>query len=93
MLPTALSGSVPEPTVRVVMAIDTFGFVFVVRGRPELFTEHTILAVVPAPVPVGKEGVRRLAEVRTFVYVGRNCATVFRAAATSHVTISSASRR
>lgn len=44
------------------------GFVFVVLGRSELFTEHTTLAVLP--VLDGKASVRQLARLWGFVYVG-----------------------
>jgi formate/nitrite transporter FocA (FNT family) len=41
-------GKLPQPIVEVLMAhMYTIGFIFVILGRSELFTEHTTLAVLP----------------------------------------------
>lgn len=44
------------------------GFIFVIIGRSELFTEHTTLAVIP--VLDGQASARQLARLWGFVYVG-----------------------
>ncbi|MFC5972222.1 formate/nitrite transporter family protein [Halomarina salina] len=45
---TAVSGYWDEPTMKLVTSsVYTFGFIFVILGRLELFTEHTTLAVLP----------------------------------------------
>jgi formate/nitrite transporter FocA (FNT family) len=69
MLLTALSGTLPEPLTKVLMSIGyTFGFVFVVLGRSELFTEHTTLAVLP--VLVGESSLKDLSQLWVLVYLG-----------------------
>ena len=69
MLLTALGGTLPDPLAKLFMAAGyTFGFVFVVLGRSELFTEHTTLAVLP--VLVGESSVTKLAQLWTVVYLG-----------------------
>ncbi|MBX0294909.1 formate/nitrite transporter family protein [Haloarcula nitratireducens] len=66
---TALSGTVADPITRVVMPIlYTFGFIFVILGRSELFTEHTTLAVLP--VLDGREPISNLARLWGIVYSG-----------------------
>lgn len=66
---TMLSGTVADPIVRTIMPIlYTFGFIFVILGRSELFTEHTTLAVLP--VLDGHESVSNLARLWTIVYSG-----------------------
>jgi formate/nitrite transporter FocA (FNT family) len=45
---TAVVGTYDEATMRfITSAVYTFGFIFVIVGRLELFTEHTTLAVLP----------------------------------------------
>ena len=45
---TAITGYYDEPTMEfVTSSAYTFGFIFVILGRLELFTEHTTLAVLP----------------------------------------------
>lgn len=57
------------PTVRVAMAAAySVGFVFVVLGGTELFTEHTMLAVLP--VLDGQAAVGTLARLWGLVYAG-----------------------
>ncbi|MFH5799315.1 formate/nitrite transporter family protein [Haladaptatus sp. CMAA 1911] len=43
-----MSGSLPKPATELLMAnMYSIGFIFVILGRSELFTEHTTLAVLP----------------------------------------------
>jgi formate/nitrite transporter FocA (FNT family) len=51
-----------------IAAVYSLGYIFVVIGRSELFTEHTTLAVLP--VLNRNASVRRLAEVWGIVYAG-----------------------
>ncbi|MWG33680.1 formate/nitrite transporter family protein [Halomarina oriensis] len=45
---TAVTGYYDEPTMKfITSSVYTFGFIFVILGRLELFTEHTTLAVLP----------------------------------------------
>ncbi|MEO9003839.1 MAG: formate/nitrite transporter family protein, partial [Ginsengibacter sp.] len=45
---TLTKGIFPEPVVKFLVAnMYPIGFIFVVLGRSELFTEHTTLAVLP----------------------------------------------
>lgn len=45
---TAVTGYYDEPTMKfVTSSVYTFGFIFVILGRLELFTEHTTLAALP----------------------------------------------
>ena len=45
---TLAAGQLPDPVTEILMAnLYAVGFVFVVMGRSELFTEHTTLAVLP----------------------------------------------
>ncbi|MDX1747808.1 MAG: formate/nitrite transporter family protein [Halobacteriales archaeon] len=56
-------------STHILMAVTyTFGFVFTIMARTELFTEHTTLAVLP--VLAGKASARSLGRLWTFVYVG-----------------------
>jgi formate/nitrite transporter FocA (FNT family) len=58
-----------ELTPRLLLALAYgVGFVFVVLGRSELFTEHTTLAVLP--VLDGRASLGRLGRLWTLVYVG-----------------------
>ena len=66
---TTLSGAVEDPFVKVVMPVlYTFGFIFVILGRSELFTEHTTLAVLP--ILDGRDSISNLARLWTLVYSG-----------------------
>ena len=43
-----MSGSLPKPATELLMAnMYSIGFIFVILGRSELFTEHTTLEVLP----------------------------------------------
>lgn len=65
---TAVGGEIPDGIVRVLVAnMYTVGFIFVVLGRSELFTEHTSLAVFP--VLGGQAGVLALARLWGLVFV------------------------
>lgn len=48
VMATLLTGALGEPVTELLMAnIYSIGFIFVILGRSELFTEHTALAVLP----------------------------------------------
>lgn len=65
---TRVEGRLPEWAVEILVAnMYTVGFLFVVLGRSELFTEHTTLAVLP--VIAGRSGVGRLLRLWGLVYV------------------------
>jgi formate-nitrite transporter family protein len=65
---TLAEGRLPEPVVEMLVAsMYAVGFIFVVLGRSELFTEHTTLAVLP--VLDGRASVRQLARLWGIVYV------------------------
>lgn len=64
---TILGGDLSDSTTRLLVAsMYPVGFVFVIVGRSELFTEHTTLAVFP--VLGGKAGPGRLARLWGLVY-------------------------
>ena len=64
---TILGGDLGDPTTRLMVAsMYPVGFVFVILGRSELFTEHTTLAVFP--VLGGRASVTRLARLWAIVY-------------------------
>lgn len=66
---TLTSGELGEPVVHILVAnMYSVGFVLVVLGRSELFTEHTALAVLP--VLGRRAGIRDLARVWGVVYAG-----------------------
>ncbi|MEE6210778.1 formate/nitrite transporter family protein [Salarchaeum sp. III] len=66
---TLVGGALPDPVTTLLVAnAYTFGFVFVILGRTELFTEHTTLAVLP--VLDGRASARKLARLWGLVYVG-----------------------
>lgn len=66
---TTLSGAVADPIVHTITPIlYTFGFIFVILGRSELFTEHTTLAVLP--VLDGRTSLSKLARLWGIVYSG-----------------------
>jgi formate/nitrite transporter FocA (FNT family) len=65
---TQFSDVLAEPFVDLIMAnMYAIGFIFVIVGRSELFTEHTTLAVLP--VLNGRASVRGLARLWGVVYV------------------------
>lgn len=65
---TRVEGRLPEWAVEILVAnMYTVGFLFVVLGRSELFTEHTTLAVLP--VIAGRSSVGRLLRLWGLVYV------------------------
>lgn len=65
---TVVGGSLPRPISELLLAnMIAVGFVFVVLGRSELFTEQTTLAVLP--VLNGKASVGSLLRVWVVVYV------------------------
>lgn len=48
VMSTRAEGRLPEPLTEILVAATyAFGFLFVILGRSELFTEHTTLAVLP----------------------------------------------
>ncbi|MEZ4869154.1 MAG: formate/nitrite transporter family protein [Caldilineaceae bacterium] len=48
VMQTYTSGALPEPIVQILVAnMYAIGFIFVIVGRSELFTEHTALATLP----------------------------------------------
>ncbi len=67
----------PDPLTKSMMALTyTFGFVFVILGRSELFTEHTTLAVLP--VLDGRQTIRNLAIAWVLIWLGNTIGgTVF----------------
>lgn len=65
---TAVAGELPDGVVRILVAnMYSVGFIFVVLGRSELFTEHTSLAVFP--VLAGRAGIGQLSRLWGLVYV------------------------
>ncbi len=61
-------GVIPEPFVNLMMAnMYAIGFIFVIVGRSELFTEHTTLAVLP--VLNGRASVAGLVRLWSVIYV------------------------
>lgn len=69
VIATLATGELPEVVVRLLEAnAYTVGFVFVILGRSELFTEHTTLAALP--VLDGRTGVGRLLRLWGLVYLG-----------------------
>jgi formate/nitrite transporter FocA (FNT family) len=69
VIATLATGELPETVVRLLEAnAYTVGFVFVIMGRSELFTEHTTLAALP--VLDRRAGVRRLLRLWGLVYLG-----------------------
>lgn len=64
---TALGGDPADPLTHFALAnMYAVGFIFVILGRSELFTEHTTLAVFP--VLGGRAGVGKLARLWGLVY-------------------------
>lgn len=65
---TLTAGQLPPAVLEIVLAnLYAVGFIFVVVGRSELFTEHTTLAVLP--VLEGSAPVRAVARLWALVYV------------------------
>lgn len=66
---TRVGDTLPESVVALLMAaMYSVGFIFVVLGRSELFTEHTTLAVLP--VLDGQASLTSLGRLWALVYVG-----------------------
>jgi formate/nitrite transporter FocA (FNT family) len=69
VLLTLFQGQVSASSLKFMMAVSyPLGFIFVIIGRSELFTEHTALAMVP--VLNGKQTVRSLLILWGLVYFG-----------------------
>lgn len=65
---TLVTGELPAAVVEILLASAySIGFIFVILGRSELFTEHTTLAVFP--VLAGEAGVAALGRLWGLVYV------------------------
>ncbi len=65
---TTVQGQLPDGVTRILVAnMYSVGFIFVVLGRSELFTEHTALAVFP--VLSGQAGLGALSRLWALVYV------------------------
>jgi formate/nitrite transporter FocA (FNT family) len=65
---TLTAGHFPEPVVRLLVAnMYSFGFILVVLGRSEFFTEQTSLAVMP--VLNGQASLKALARLWSIIYV------------------------
>jgi formate/nitrite transporter FocA (FNT family) len=68
VMTTRVEGRLPEWAVEILVAnMYAVGFLFVVLGRSELFTEHTTLAVLP--VLAGRSSAGRLLRLWGLVYV------------------------
>ena len=66
---TLSAGSYGELQTELLLASAySVGFIFVILGRSELFTEHTTLAVMP--VIDGKASLKKLARLWGLVYAG-----------------------
>lgn len=71
---TQVEGVLPKPVVELLVAnMAAVGFIFVVVGRSDLFTEQTTLAVLP--VLNGKASLGGLARTWVVVYVSNLCGT------------------
>jgi len=69
VLKTLIDDQFPTPVTRILVAnMYAVGFIFVVLGRSELFTEHTTLAVLP--LISGECGVGAVARLWAIVYAG-----------------------
>jgi formate/nitrite transporter FocA (FNT family) len=81
---TKLQGVFPDEIVELVVAnLYSIGFIFVVVGRSELFTEHTSRALFP--VLDGQVGWLELARLWSLVLVGNIAGTAAFAAAVAYV--------
>ncbi|WP_458185742.1 formate/nitrite transporter family protein [Haladaptatus sp. NG-WS-4] len=68
-LTTLVASAWGEPLTEIVVAnAYAIGFIFVILGRSELFTEHTTLAVLP--VLDGQASIRQLSRLWGLVYLG-----------------------
>jgi len=68
VLRTLTEGALPKPVSEILVAMGySAGFLFVVLGRSELFTEHTTLAVMP--VLDGRATLRQLGRLWGLIYV------------------------
>lgn len=78
---TLVEGELPRPIEEILIAnMYSVGFIFVIIGRSELFTEHTTLAVLP--VLDGRASVARLGRLWGLVYASNLVgATIFAAMA------------
>jgi len=66
---TLVGTSFPQPLTRILVAnMYAVGFIFVVIGRSELFTEHTTLAILP--LISGRAKLRAVAQLWAVVYCG-----------------------
>lgn len=64
---TLVQGTLSDPLVRILVAnMYSVGFIFVILGRSELFTEHTTLAILP--VLSGRATLRALGRLWALVY-------------------------
>lgn len=73
---TLFAGRETEPVVRLLVAnAYAVGFIFVILGRSELFTEHTTLAVLP--VLDGKASVSALGRLWGLVWLANIIGTLF----------------
>jgi formate/nitrite transporter FocA (FNT family) len=64
---TSFNGIFPKPVVQFLVSnMYPVGFIFVVLGRSELFTEHTTLAILP--VLQGLASIKKLFRLWAFVY-------------------------
>ena len=76
MLTALTEASVQKPIAHAAMSVlYTFGFIFVILGRSELYTEHSTLAVLP--VLDGREPIRRLGRLWTLVWTGNTIGGTF----------------
>ncbi len=65
---TAFTGVFPDPVVHLMVSnMYPLGFIFVVLGRSELFTEHTTLAILP--VLQGLSSVKKLLRLWGIVFI------------------------
>ena len=81
---TASHGKLPDPIVTLLVAnMYSVGFIFVIVGRSELFTEQTSLAVLP--VLRGRATLRSLARLWFVVYVANLIGAVVFAGMVSYI--------
>lgn len=81
---TLTTGRLPEPVSEILVAnMYAVGFLFVVMGRSELFTEHTTLAVLP--VLDGRASLRQLGRLWGLIYVSNLTGAAIFAAITAVV--------
>lgn len=75
---TLTSGELPEPVVEMLVASAySVGFIFVILGRSELFTEHTTLAAFP--LLAGRTTLAALGRLWGLVYIANLVGAVFSA--------------